>query len=395
MDSRPLAERQRPEDLADIVGQEHLVGAGKIIREIIENKQPTSLILWGPPGSGKTTLARIIANQTGAEFVELSAVTSGKADVVKVIERAGQNRRLGMQTILFVDEIHRFNKAQQDAFLPHVEDGTITLIGATTENPSFEVINPLLSRSRVLVLEPLSKDEIVSIIKKAAKAEKLPLKRLPAESIDLLAEMSGGDARVALGNLELAVQLAGSKVITPKIVETAAQTRLPGYDKKGEYHYNVISAFIKSMRGSDATASLYYLARMLQAGEDPKFIARRMVVFASEDIGMAAPAALNLAVSTFLAVERIGLPEAQYNLFHCATVLAKAPKSREVSDAMSAAVRTAKDYPDLPVPLQLRNAPTRLMKDLGYNRGYEWQADFKHPDGFLPDEIKGLDFFKG
>jgi putative ATPase len=277
--------------------------------------------------------------------------------------------------------------------LPHVEAGTITLIGATTENPSFEVINPLLSRSRVLVLEPLTKDEIVKIIRKAAKSEKLSAKKLPAASVDLLAELSGGDARVALGNLELAVQLAGGKPITPKVIETAAQTRLPGYDKKGEYHYNVISAFIKSMRGSDATATLYYLARMLQAGEDPKFIARRMVIFASEDIGMAAPAALNLAVSTFLAVERIGLPEAQYNLFHCAAVMAKAPKSREVADAMSQALSTARDYPELPVPLQLRNAPTKLMKDLGYGKGTKWQAGFKHPRGFLPDELKNLDFF--
>lgn len=393
MDSRPLAERQRPELLNDVVGQSHLIDEGKIIHEIIASKQPTSLILWGPPGSGKTTLARIIARETGAEFVEISAVTSGKADVVKVIELAKQNRRLAMQTILFVDEIHRFNKAQQDAFLPHVEDGTIILIGATTENPSFEVINPLLSRSRVLVLEPLTKDEIVKIIKNTAKAEKLTLKKLPAKSIDLLAELSGGDARVALGNLELAVQLAGNKTITPQVVETAAQHRLPGYDKKGEYHYNVISAFIKSMRGSDANAALYYLARMLQAGEDPKFIARRMVIFASEDIGMAAPAALNLAVSTFLAVERIGLPEAEYNLFHCATVMAKAPKSREVADAMSAAKSAARDNPDLPVPLQLRNAPTKLMKDLGYGKGTKWEAGFKHPKGFLPDEIKDLDFF--
>jgi len=393
MDQRPLAERRRPDKLDDIVGQAHLVGEGKIISEMINSKQPTSLILWGPPGSGKTTLARIIARETEAEFVELSAVTSGKADVGKVIERAEQNQRLGLQTILFVDEIHRFNKAQQDAFLPHVEAGTIVLIGATTENPSFEVINPLLSRSRVLVLEPLTKDEIIKIIQQAAKAEKLSPKRLPAKSIDLLAELSGGDARVALGNLELAEQLASKDPITPAVVETAAQTRVPGYDKKGEYHYNVISAFIKSMRGSEATATLYYLARMLQAGEDPKFIARRMVIFASEDIGLAAPAALNLALSTFLAVERIGLPEAQYNLFHCATVLAKAPKSRQVADAMSTALSTAHDYPDLPVPLQLRNAPTKLMKDLGYNKGYKWQAGFKPGQGFLPDELKDLDFF--
>jgi putative ATPase len=393
MDTRPLAEQMRPEKLDDIVGQAHLVSEGKIIREMIEHQQPTSLILWGPPGSGKTTLARIIAQETGAEFVELSAVTAGKADVVKVIEHAEQNQRLGMQTILFVDEIHRFNKAQQDAFLPHVENGTIILIGATTENPSFEVINPLLSRSRVLVLEPLTKDEIIKIIRRAAKAEKLNVKKLPAKSVGLIAELSGGDARVALGNLELARQLAGNKTITPQVVETAAQTRLPGYDKKGENHYNVISAFIKSMRGGDATAALYYLARMLQAGEDPKFVARRMVVFASEDIGMAAPAALNLAVSTFLAVERIGLPEAQYNLFHCATVLAKAPKSRGITSAMNAALATARDHPDLPVPLQLRNAPTKLMKDLGYGKGTKWEAGFKHPKGFLPDELKDVDFF--
>lgn len=389
---QPLAEKMRPEILADVVGQEHLVASGKIIREIIEQKQPTSLILWGPPGSGKTTLARIIAKETGVEFEELSAVTSGKADVVRVVAQAEANQRLGMQTILFVDEIHRFNKAQQDAFLPHVEDGTIILIGATTENPSFEVITPLLSRSRVLVLEPLGKADIVQIIKKAAKSEKLTTKLLPAKSIDLLAELSGGDARVALGNLELARQLT-KNTITPEIVKTAAQKRVPGYDKAGEQHYNIISAFIKSMRGSDANATLYYLARMLQAGEDPKFIARRMVVFASEDVGLAASAALNLAVSTFMAVERIGMPECQYNLFHCASVLAKTEKSRTVSDAMSGALAAAREHPDASVPLHLRNAPTKLMKDLGYAKGYKWQADFRHEDGFLPNELKDLKLF--
>lgn len=393
MDMRPLAERMRPEKLGDVVGQEHLVGAQKIIREIIEKKEPTSLILWGPPGTGKTTLARIIARETDSEFVELSAVTSGKADVTKVIERAQQNQRLGMRTILFVDEIHRFNKAQQDAFLPHVEDGTIILIGATTENPSFEVINPLLSRSRVLVLEPLTKPEVVKIIGRAAKQMKIGAKTLSKKSIDLLAELSGGDARAALGNLELALKLAGGKPVTPAVVETAAQTKVPGYDKKGETHYNVISAFIKSMRGSDPSAALYYLARMIQAGEDPKFIARRMVIFASEDIGLAAPAALNLAVSTFLAVERIGLPEAQYNLYECAAVLAKSPKSREVADAMHGAIEAARQYPDLPVPIGIRNAPTKLMKDLGYGRDYHWQADFKAKDGFLPPELKDLRLF--
>jgi putative ATPase len=388
----PLAERLRPDKLADVVGQEHLVSEGKIIREMIAKKQPTSLILWGPPGSGKTTLARIIAHGTGADFVELSAVTSGKADVIKVIEHAKQNQRLAMQTILFVDEIHRFNKAQQDAFLPHVENGTIILIGATTENPSFEVINPLLSRSRVLVLEPLSKENIVKIIKKSMKHLKITAKRLPAKSINLLAELSGGDARVALGNLELALQLTND-ALTPEILETAAQKRVPGYDKAGETHYNIISAFIKSLRGSDANAALYYMARMLQAGEDPKFIARRMVVFASEDVGIAASPALNLAVATFQAVERIGMPECQYNLFHCATVLAKCKKSRAVADAMNGALSAAREHPDLPVPLHLRNAPTKLMKDLGYQEGSKWEAGFTHPKGFLPDELKDLELF--
>ncbi len=390
--SVPLAERMRPAELDEVIGQSHLTGPGKIIRQIIDRHQPTSLILWGPPGSGKTTLARIIARQTGVEFVELSAVTSGKADVLKVVERAEANRRLGMRTILFVDEIHRFNKAQQDAFLPHIEDGTIVLIGATTENPSFEVITPLLSRSRVLVLEPLAVDTVTTIIQRAASELKLSSKRLPEESIKLLAQLSGGDARVALGNLELALQLTQGP-LTPEVFKTAAQKRIPGYDKNGEQHYNIISAFIKSMRGSDPSAALYYMARMLQAGEDPKFIARRMVIFASEDIGIAAPAALNLAVSTFLAVERIGMPEAGYNLYHCATVLAKAPKSRAVADAMHTAMATAREYPDLPVPLHLRNAPTKLMKDLGYAKGTKWEAGFEHPKGFLPPELQDIDLF--
>jgi putative ATPase len=387
----PLAERMRPNKLADVVGQEHIIGKDKMIRQLISGGKPFSLIFWGPPGSGKTTLARIIANELSADFVELSAVNAGKADVAKVVERAAENLKMDRQTLLFVDEIHRFNKAQQDAFLPHVESGLITLIGATTENPSFEVITPLLSRSRVVVLEPLSKEEIIKLLNRAAKAEKLSAKRLPKQSIELLAELSGGDARIALSNLELASGLTNG-TISKEIIEQAVQKRVPGYDKAGENHYNIISAFIKSIRGSNPTAALYYMARMLQAGEDPKFIARRMVIFASEDIGMAAPAALNLTISTFQAVERIGMPECQYNLFHCAAVLSKAPKSRQVADAMSRALAVAKQYPDLPVPLHLRNAPTKLMKNLGYGKDYEWQADFKHKSGFLPPEIADLNF---
>lgn len=385
MDSTPLAERMRPTTLDDVAGQLHIVGGDGLIRKIIEQKQLTSLILWGPPGSGKTTLARIIAAELEADFVELSAVTAGKKDVLKVVERAKANWNLKQRTLLFVDEIHRFNKAQQDAFLPHVESGLITLIGATTENPSFEIITPLLSRARVLVLEPLAKTDILAILQRALVHEKAE-KRVATDALDYLAELSGGDARLALGNLEVSLGLA--KRVTVETVKTAAQKRIPGYDKKGDMHYDVISAFIKSLRGSDQRASLYYLARMLQAGEDPKFIARRMVIFASEDIGLAGNGALSLAVATFQAVERIGMPEAQYNLFHCAVALARAEKSREATDLMYEALTLAKNYPDSPVPLHIRNAPTALMKDLGYSKGYQWQADFKPKKGFLPEDIK-------
>lgn len=382
---RPLAERMRPKSLADFIGQHHLLKDGEIIREIVKKKQPTSLIFWGPPGSGKTTLARILASELETEFVELSAVSAKKSDITNVIERAKTDWQYGKRTMLFIDEIHRFSKSQQDTFLPHVESGLITLIGATTENPSFEVITPLLSRSRVIVLEPHSKADMLAILKRALKLEKAE-KKVEPDALDLLAEISGGDARVALSNLELSLQLA--KKVTPEVVKTAAQKRLPGYDKGGEYHYNLISAFIKSMRGSDVTATLYYLARMIEAGEDAKFIARRMVIFASEDIGLAGNGALSLAVATFQAIERIGLPEGQYSLFHCAMALAKSKKSRDVADTMMKAMQLAKDYPDAQVPLHLRNAPTKLMKDLGYGKGTKWQADFKHPKGFLPEELK-------
>jgi putative ATPase len=382
----PLAEEVRPSSLSDVVGQSHLIGKGKILTEIVKNKEPVNLILWGPPGTGKTTLARIIANETSADFIELSAVTAAKKDVVTVIEHARQNWNLNIRTILFVDEIHRFNKAQQDAFLPHVESGLITLIGATTENPSFEIINPLLSRSRVLVLEQLSNEEIIEVLERAVVARGKE-KVVTGGAIEYIAKASSGDARSALGSLELALNLSPKKV-TITSVQSAVLKKLPRYDKKGDAHYDIISAFIKSMRGSDEKAALYYLARMIQAGEDPKFIARRMVIFASEDIGLAGNGALSLAVATFQAVERVGLPEASYNLYHCATALARSAKSREVTDLMHTAQDMANSYPDSPVPLHVRNAPTKLMKDLGYGKGYKWKPGFKTAQGFLPEDIQ-------
>lgn len=387
----PLAERMRPKTLNDVIGQTHLLGGGEILQQIVKQKKPVSLILWGPPGSGKTTLARIIAGEVEAEFIELSAVTSGKKDVERVVDHARQNWNLNLRTILFVDEIHRFNKAQQDAFLPHVESGLITLIGATTENPSFEIITPLLSRSRVLVLEPLSKQDITKIIQRALELDK-KTKFVNKAAIDYLAELSGGDARVALGNLELALSM-NKKMVTKDTVKVAAQKQIPGYDKKGDMHYNVVSAFIKSMRGSDVDATIYYLARMLDAGEDPKFIARRMIIFASEDIGLAGNGALGLALNAFQAVERIGMPESNYILFHTAIALAKSEKSRKATDAMHRAQAAAKKYPDAQVPLHLRNAPTKLMKDLGYAKDYKWESGFEHRKGFLPDELKDETIF--
>ena len=390
MNRIPLAERMRPQTLDDVVGQDDIIGDGKILTEIVKKGEPVNLIFWGPPGTGKTTLARILAKEYKADFIEISAVTSGKKDIETVVERARTNWNLKTRTVLFVDEIHRFNKAQQDAFLPHVESGLIILIGATTENPSFEVISPLLSRSRVVVVSPLSKEAIVTVIKRAIKAEKAT-KRVSAKAIDYLAELAGGDTRSALGDLELALSLANK--VTPEVVKSAAGRKVPGYDKKGDNHYDTISAFIKSMRGSDTDAALYYLARMVEAGEDPKFIARRMVIFASEDIGLAGNGALSLATACFQAVERVGMPESGLILAHTCVALSKSKKNRDSADAWYKAQDLARKTMGQPVPTWLRNAPTKLMKELGYGKGQKWESGFHLDKNYLPDVIKDEKIF--
>ncbi len=379
----PLASQIRPQIISEFVGQEHLTGKNKPLRVAIEKKELFSFILWGPPGSGKTTLARIYANALGADFYELSAVDSGKDDVKKILgERRGE-KTLGFEKpkVLFVDEIHRFNKAQQDFLLPFVERGDITFIGATTENPSFEIISPLLSRCRVFVLNTHSESEMEKILKRT----KL---KVPKDARDWLIQMADGDARQAITTLETTEKLYGK--ITLETLKESVQSKHLRYDKKGEEHYNTISAFIKSMRASQPDAALYYLARMVDSGEDPIFIARRMVVFASEDVGLAQPTALVVANAVFRACETIGYPECAINLAHGVAYLAKAEKSRASYDAYFEAVEDVKLHGNLPIPMKVRNAPTKLMKDLGYHKGYKLYDE----ESYLPDKIKKKKYLK-
>jgi putative ATPase len=404
--STPLAERVRPTTINGFVGQDHLLGEGKSLRVLIENDEIPSMILWGPPGCGKTTLARIIAHHTKADFFQLNAVSAGVQDVRKIIERAEVNRkRLNKLTVLFIDEIHRFNKAQQDALLHSVEDGVVTLIGATTENPSFEVISPLLSRCRVYVLGPLEANQLNQILDNAIhhdvllKSQKIELGKKEREVLMLLA---AGDARMMLNGLETALRLVSTNsqnevVVTVQVIEEAFQRKYTKYDKNGEEHYNIISAFIKSIRGSDPDAAVYWLARMLDGGEDPKFIARRMIILASEDVGNADPYALTIATSCFTAVDYIGMPEAQIVLSQTATYLASALKSNAAIMAIVDATRDVKNLPNEPVPLHLRNAPTKLMEQLHYGKNYKYSHNY---DGnfieqvYLPDNVKGKIYYK-
>jgi putative ATPase len=394
----PLAERMRPRTLDEYVGQQKLLAPGRLLKQITERKVLPSLIFWGPPGCGKTTLAHLLARTVQAPFVSFSAVLSGVKELRQILDEAQNQRKIhGKPTVLFVDEIHRFNKAQQDAFLPHVEKGLIILLGATTENPSFEVIAPLLSRARVVVLEALSPDDLVTLLKRALQDEErgLGAQHLEAdeEALSFIAQHAQGDARAAFNILEVAAMLAAEKDtgrITLALVEEAAQHKALLYDKGGEEHYNTISAFIKSMRGSDPDAAVYWMMRMLEAGEDPLFIARRMVIFAAEDIGNADPHALPLAIAAKDAVHFVGLPEARIPMAQAATYLATAPKSNASYKAMLAALEDVKKYGPLPVPLHLRNAPTQLMKELGYGKGYQYAHD--HEGGVsdqqhLPDVL--------
>jgi len=397
-----LAYRLRPQNFEEFVGQKDLAGENAIVRRIIKSEAPFSLIFWGPPGSGKTTLANIIANALNADFHSISAVQAGKADLNKIIDSAKQNLEKNIKTILFIDEIHRWNKAQQDALLPYVENGTLNLIGATTENPSFEVISALLSRSKVLVLKSLEPEELQIILNRALKDKKRGLgnfkNKISKYAKELLIRLSGGDARIMLNALEIAVTSYKQKEIDEKIIQEIFQTKSAGlYDKKADEHYNIISAFIKSMRGSDTDASLYYMARMLENGEDPKFIARRMIIFAAEDIGMADRGALIQADEAFEAVHKIGMPEAQLILAYVVIYLSQAPKSRAVPNALGKAKEAVYEFPNEPVPLHLRNAPTKLMKNLGYAKNYKWSEKYVGPKinlPFLPKKLVGKKFYE-
>ncbi|MFC1622519.1 replication-associated recombination protein A [Patescibacteria group bacterium] len=402
--AKPLADRLRPQNLDEYFGQQHILGKDQILRSAIENENLHTMIFWGPPGCGKTTLASVIANITKSKFVMMSAVAAGKKELFEQVDRAKQELELHQKkTILFVDEIHRWNKAQQDALLPYVEQGVLTLIGATTENPSFEIISPLLSRLRVYVLKPLEIPDLKKVIKRALDDKERGLGKFKAilkpEAEKFLIYSSGGDARTVLNALESAVQnksIKNKKIeITKNDIEQALQHRALKYDKDGEEHYNLISAFIKSLRGSNVDGALYWLVRMLEAGEDPKFIARRMVVLASEDIGNAHSMALVVANAVFDAVHKIGMPECRINLAQGVVYLARAPKSNKSYIALCNAEKDVKESGALPVPLHLRNAPTNLMKDLGYGKGYKYtHTDDDSKQEYLPEELKNKKYYK-